>query len=678
MQTAKRTTIMVILALLTVGPGQSAEESARKISNTLTANCLVKITCDQAILPPDSLAVSYLVRSSAVAEKAAREVLGIAPEESQDSVEIQMEAISSSESAAMSMMSPESQVLRSGLRPRADEYMMEEYMMEEDMMREEMSPTMSTASRSARATTVRRPGESTAQYEARQRAQAAARARAEAAARSRRQIATSRSTLTQSSSSAADGTMLFRLQVNLEQGLKPMAREFMSALVDNLRDALLKSRDAYVDELHSQLSLAEHNRDKIEAQLAEATSHIEAVRVTPPLDLTTADVAVREQLEQIVDLSDLKQEMAFNDVIAELKNSVDPPLQIQPNWKDLLDTAEIEPTTPAMMDPLSSIKLRKALELLLAGVSSESAKVGYVVDDGVIVIATEDALPRKMLTCVYEIPALARSQGGATGLVRTIQQSVEPNSWFDLSDTGKGTISISIGNKLAIYQTYDVHEKIFQFLKSMTVNIPVSTTVQNPPEMLLSEKHDLLREKQGIEMDVARLRARQTAIEMQIVQMSNDLVTKAQPPDPVVSQLEQLVEMHTEQLKLMEKQAEVGRLTSNELADVKEKLTRAKIDLAKRRQETSVAAGSARAEKYNDELADLTIELAEKTAALQVLDKQLGQTEQQLTAATMVDPQLSRVRAATRMFEIADQRINELNALIANLQPPVVSMLGAE
>ncbi len=136
-----------------------------------------------------------------------------------------------------------------------------------------------------------------------------------------------------------------------------------------------------------------------------------------PIGLDPADAAVYEQLEQIVDLSNLTQTMTFEDVVAELENSADPPLQIQPNWKDLLEMAELEPTTPAMMDALTGIKLRKALEVLVAGVSSDFAIVDYVVDEGVIVIATEEALPQKMVTRVYDITDLVGqpSQGGMMG-----------------------------------------------------------------------------------------------------------------------------------------------------------------------------------------------------------------------------------------------------------------------
>ena len=115
------------------------------------------------------------------------------------------------------------------------------------------------------------------------------------------------------------------------------------------------------------------------------------------MGLDPLDKAVHEQLEMIVDLSDLAPQMSFSEVVEILENSVEPPLQIQPIWKDLLDNAEVEQATPAGMDPLPHIKLSKALEILLASVSStELPKLTYIVDDGVILIGTVDMLPPKL------------------------------------------------------------------------------------------------------------------------------------------------------------------------------------------------------------------------------------------------------------------------------------------
>ncbi len=101
-----------------------------------------------------------------------------------------------------------------------------------------------------------------------------------------------------------------------------------------------------------------------------------------PIGLSEVDAAVYDQLEEIIDLSDLTPGMSFGEVIEMLEESVEPPIQIQPNWRDLLENAEVEQSTSAGMDPLAGVKLRKALEILLAGVSSiDFAELIYVVSN---------------------------------------------------------------------------------------------------------------------------------------------------------------------------------------------------------------------------------------------------------------------------------------------------------
>jgi general secretion pathway protein D len=118
------------------------------------------------------------------------------------------------------------------------------------------------------------------------------------------------------------------------------------------------------------------------------------------------DEAVYRQLSTIVDLSGLEPEMSFVEALNQLKNSVDPPLKILVNWNDLLDNAEIEQSTPANMDPISDIPLITALESLLEFVSGGFIELSYVVDHGVIKIATKESLQEAMETRVYDVTIL--------------------------------------------------------------------------------------------------------------------------------------------------------------------------------------------------------------------------------------------------------------------------------
>ena len=192
------------------------------------------------------------------------------------------------------------------------------------------------------------------------------------------------------------------------------------------------------------------------------------------IGLDPVDAAVYEQLETIVDLSDLGPGTSFGEVIEKLKNSVSPPLQIQPIWKDLLDNAEVEQETPASMDPLTDIKLSKALEILIASATSsqpgEFGEITYVVDDGVILIGSEELLPHKMLPRVYDISDLVEDTADANNLIRSITQTIEPDSWYKLSEKGEGTIMaypLRQPKNFAVMQTYRIHQKITRFLEDM-------------------------------------------------------------------------------------------------------------------------------------------------------------------------------------------------------------------
>ena len=140
-----------------------------------------------------------------------------------------------------------------------------------------------------------------------------------------------------------------------------------------------------------------------------------------PIGLDPADVAVYEQLDQIVDLSQLSPTMPLSEAMDIIRNSVEPPLRIAVMWRDLFDNAEVEQTTPINMDGLPAVRLGTALENLLEAVSGGFADIGYVVEDGVITVATVESLPieERLVLRVYDITDLVgepAQYGGIQGL----------------------------------------------------------------------------------------------------------------------------------------------------------------------------------------------------------------------------------------------------------------------
>ncbi|MDD5326430.1 MAG: hypothetical protein PHY02_01290 [Phycisphaerae bacterium] len=224
-----------------------------------------------------------------------------------------------------------------------------------------------------------------------------------------------------------------------------------------------------------------------------------------PIGRSPADAVVYKQLDEVVDLSQLTPEMSLGEAIEALKNSVNPPLRIFVNWRDLYDNADVDQTTPINMDPITAVPLRKALGLLLEAVSGGFADINFIVEGGVITIATAESLPSEMETLVYDVtdligrPADFYSQAGGTitagtageagteqmgdeeeidrdqlleeatlraeQLRQLIQQSVEPTSWFETG--GEGSITIYENKKLIIYHTREIHNKIGKMLEEL-------------------------------------------------------------------------------------------------------------------------------------------------------------------------------------------------------------------
>jgi general secretion pathway protein D len=230
-----------------------------------------------------------------------------------------------------------------------------------------------------------------------------------------------------------------------------------------------------------------------------------------------ADVAVFKQLDEIVDLSELTPEMPFSEAIEELKDSVEPPLNIIVLWRDLYDNADIDQTTPINMDAISAIPVGRALELLLESVSGGFADLRYAVENGVIKIATLESISVKMKTFVYDITDLiarpadyfappsedvtvsggAEAAGGegfeeedeltrdeleqrallrAEALRLLIQETIVPDSWYDVG--GEGSITIHNNKKLIVRQTLEVHNQIEKLLNDLRKSLGHQVSIE--------------------------------------------------------------------------------------------------------------------------------------------------------------------------------------------------------
>lgn len=202
-------------------------------------------------------------------------------------------------------------------------------------------------------------------------------------------------------------------------------------------------------------------------------------------------------------------------------------------------------------------------------------------------------------------------------------------------------------------------------------------TAQMDVRDLVDRRRELSREVQNLEMELASSEARQGAIERQIAvirksfeeRLGNDVVTR---------ELQDLVKINEERLSLLHKQVDAGRLPESELAQAQESLARAKIELARRREELTKTAGGSRLEDLNDELSQMAIDTTEQRARLNILHQQLDETKAQLAQASALAPQAARLQAGRQALDIAEQRIAVLTNRMVCLQPPTVTVMGAD
>ncbi|HSW02797.1 MAG TPA: hypothetical protein VLI39_21715 [Sedimentisphaerales bacterium] len=317
-------------------------------------------------------------------------------------------------------------------------------------------------------------------------------------------------------------------------------------VIDPLNDEALTMKDMVEDMIYFRKQLDQEKLDRrqtadIKLNTDEATipyadeitypkdwrEIVEKRKPDAPFQLDPSNTRVYEQLEQEVDLSAITQTTPAGEAFEILRRSIDPPLNIVVLWRDLMENANIESSSPVDFDGPPSIRLGTALDNMASALSDPLAgpdyRVDYVINRGVVTVATREGLPaKKMETRVYDVSDLVSppanyggmagmmggmggmgggmmgggmmgggmgsyggggmgggmmggGMGGSTsyqsvsmayGLRDLLQQSIDPETWYDLypdDPTALGTITIfpqESPKKLAIYQTPEVHKRI--------------------------------------------------------------------------------------------------------------------------------------------------------------------------------------------------------------------------
>ncbi len=204
-----------------------------------------------------------------------------------------------------------------------------------------------------------------------------------------------------------------------------------------------------------------------------------AEKMNTPQALEAERLKKAQLLATKIDFSPLTSNTTLAEAIDHIRNSTTSPLKIIILWDDLKDNAAIDKTTPIGIEGLSTMTLDLGLKTILHTISDGLIPLDFVIEEGIITVATKASLPTPCRTQIYDVTDLIVQPGDFnTGqqdakqpaekleeLKQTIVQSVVPSTWFD--NGGEGKIDSYDNSKLIIWQTPEMHEKIQQFLQKV-------------------------------------------------------------------------------------------------------------------------------------------------------------------------------------------------------------------
>ncbi len=650
MESAKSIVLLAVLSVLAAScahwrktpnariVGAAADE--REVAASRYASSLVKITTDAAILPLDSWGVELLLRSDEVGGRAAHDVLGVGRTEGLEFIHLEvLQNICTAKTARQQgepgpLPTPEPTEDQSQQGSSFAGYGMGDYGNYPDFWH-----------RSYVDYGYYRPQE---------------------------EVVFSCPAADKEPSIPIERTIFLHVEVDLPEGVKPAARQFLDALIEYLRDALYSIYANHTEEIEQQLESAQTSRDQAEAELSDAIKQGTPHGYTPKIGLDPANEAVYRQLDETVDISALTPTMPFSAAVDNISNAVDPPLKIVVLWRDLYDNAEVEPTTEINMDGHPAIPLRIGLDKLLKAVTGGlGEEIGYVVESGVITIATRLSLPAKLETRVYHIPAVIRAAGKSQRLADVLMQVVEPDSWFELNEEmGEGEIVSYLDTKLVILQTPQNHTKIQKVLEEMVAGVPVPMGRDIPTDVLTERIRSLQDDKDRLDKQLTALNGR--LLESGEKKDREDAACKARVRESVESETSPVIAA----LEIPKDRVE-GESDEAELEQVKyiiEKMRAAPEKLIKAIDESHRGYD---AYNQSEEEVEIWSQRSSIKNELSTANSRIAQIESLLTATKVIDPEVSQIRLAARRLESTDGRVHELKSRLANLQPPRVTIVGA-
>ena len=166
--------------------------------------------------------------------------------------------------------------------------------------------------------------------------------------------------------------------------------------------------------------LATRTKPPVERNVLSAPS-MKSLPTSHPLAATIGQGPVRRPTNPSVslrttatsDVSNITSDTTFEEALEIIRTAVDPPLPLIVMWRDIEENGFIERTKAIGIEGLGNgVSLQQVLRLVLAAASVEGGELEYVVDGGVVTIATKAlGLGKRRYTKLYDAAELLAAPG---------------------------------------------------------------------------------------------------------------------------------------------------------------------------------------------------------------------------------------------------------------------------
>jgi hypothetical protein len=201
------------------------------------------------------------------------------------------------------------------------------------------------------------------------------------------------------------------------------------------------------------------------------------------------------------------------------------------------------------------------------------------------------------------------------------------------------------------------------------------------PQSVLEEGvSNLQKQHQALELEVAGLKGRAEAVQLRLAKATEEVKNEKQ--DEVVQNLERVLNLRAQQVERYRQLRNAASISQAEVLKAEEDVALAQVELA-RAKRLAVKGKTDEADRFNGQLADIAINLAEAQTKLQYVEKQLEEGHQRLQrettdAAPLREEIQAMSAAAQQMLQNVKTREHELRRLESSTRPTTVESYSRE